>query len=60
MRLSPIKGKPRRSGWFALLYGVPIVNIWPLMELGFLKGTVGENRLGSDTRAGPASAPLVE
>jgi uncharacterized membrane protein YhaH (DUF805 family) len=33
-----------RSGWFML--GVPLANIWLLVELGFLRGTPGINRFG--------------
>ncbi len=40
-----------RSGWFALLFYIPIINIWPFIELGFLAGTEGENRFGPDSRA---------
>lgn len=36
-----------RNGWFSLLLFVPIVSIWPLIELGFLKGTEGTNRFGT-------------
>jgi uncharacterized membrane protein YhaH (DUF805 family) len=35
-----------RSGWFLLLGLVPILNLWLLVELGFLEGTVGPNRFG--------------
>jgi len=37
-----------RSGWFILLFLVPLLNIWPLIELLFLRGTIGANRFGSD------------
>jgi uncharacterized membrane protein YhaH (DUF805 family) len=37
-----------RSGWFILLALVPIVSIWPAIELGFLRGDVGPNRFGED------------
>ena len=40
-----------RSGWFLLLGLIPLVNIWVLVELGFLKGTTGENKYGSDPLA---------
>ena len=36
-----------RSGWFVFLLVVPIVCIWPDIELGFLKGTDTDNRFGS-------------
>lgn len=35
-----------RSGWFSLLLLVPIISIWPLVELGFLKGDEEENDFG--------------
>jgi uncharacterized membrane protein YhaH (DUF805 family) len=35
-----------RSGWFTLLLFVPLLNIWPLIELGFIKGNDGVNRYG--------------
>ena len=36
-----------RSGWFLLLWLVPIVGqVWVLIELGFLPGTAGPNRFG--------------
>jgi uncharacterized membrane protein YhaH (DUF805 family) len=34
------------SGWFLLLGLIPILNLWPLIELGFLAGTDGPNRYG--------------
>lgn len=37
-----------RSGWFILLLFVPILNIWPIIELLFLRGTIGSNRFGPD------------
>jgi uncharacterized membrane protein YhaH (DUF805 family) len=37
-----------RSGWFYLLFLVPLVNIWVLIEVMFLKGTEGPNRFGED------------
>ena len=33
---------------FILLMMVPIVQFWPLVELGFLRGTIGSNRFGPD------------
>jgi len=41
-----------RSGLFVLLMFVPLVNIWPAIELYFLKGTDGDNDYGSDPTAG--------
>jgi uncharacterized membrane protein YhaH (DUF805 family) len=40
-----------RSGWFLLIGLIPLVNLWVLVELGFLKGTTGDNRYGSDPLA---------
>ena len=37
-----------RSGWFILLLFIPLVNIWPVIEIYFLRGTDGENRYGAD------------
>ena len=38
-----------RSAWFILINLIPIVGgIWFLVELGFLRGTVGDNRFGTD------------
>ncbi len=41
-----------RSGWFQAIALIPIIGaIWLLIELGFLKGTEGENRFGPDPLA---------
>jgi uncharacterized membrane protein YhaH (DUF805 family) len=41
-----------RSGWFQAIALIPIIGaIWLLIELGFLKGTEGENRFGADPLA---------
>lgn len=40
-----------RSGWFIVLYLIPLVNLWPLIEICFLKGTAGANRFGEDPLA---------
>lgn len=37
-----------RSGWFILLFLVPLLNLWPAIELLFLRGTIGANRYGAD------------
>ena len=37
-----------RSGWFVLLWLLPILNIWGLVEMYFLSGTPGTNRFGPD------------
>ena len=43
-----------RSGWFYLLMLVPLVNLWILIEILFLRGTVGPNRFGPDPLGGTA------
>ncbi|MBJ7534735.1 DUF805 domain-containing protein [Rhodomicrobium vannielii ATCC 17100] len=49
-----------RSAWFLLLYLIPIVNIWALIDLGFLKGEVGPNRFGADPQnQAPVSSAAV-
>ena len=38
-----------RSGWFLLIALIPIVGaIWLFVELGCLRGSVGDNRFGAD------------
>lgn len=37
-----------KSGWFMILSLIPILNIWYLIEIGFLKGTDGPNDYGED------------
>ena len=37
-----------RSGLFLLLLFVPLLNLWPMVELLFLPGTPGENKFGAD------------
>jgi len=47
-----------RTGWFVLLGLVPIVSIWPAIELGFHRGEVGPNRFGADPlSASPLTLP---
>lgn len=42
-----------RSGWFMLAMLIPLVGpLWVLIELGFLRGTVGANRFGPDPTGG--------
>jgi len=42
-----------RSGWFLLIAIIPILGaIWLLVEIGFMRGTVGDNRFGPDPLAG--------
>jgi uncharacterized membrane protein YhaH (DUF805 family) len=38
-----------RSGWFQLIILIPVLGaLWLLVELGFLRGTIGANRFGPD------------
>ena len=37
-----------KSAWRVLIGFLPIIQIWAFVELGFLKGTEGPNRFGSD------------
>jgi uncharacterized membrane protein YhaH (DUF805 family) len=46
-------------GWFVLLGLVPIIAIWPAIELGFLRGDAGPNRFGPDP-LGPARLKLTD
>lgn len=41
-----------RSGWFVLVLFIPLVQIWPLIELWFLRGTTGDNQYGPDPLPG--------
>lgn len=45
-----------RPWWFVLLSYVPLVNLWILIELLFLKGTQGENDYGYDPLMHPQSS----
>lgn len=38
-----------KSGWWMLLNLVPLLSLWPLVELGFLQGTQGPNKYGETT-----------
>jgi uncharacterized membrane protein YhaH (DUF805 family) len=40
-----------RSAWFLLILLIPISVVWIFIEVGFLKGTDGENRFGPDPAA---------
>jgi uncharacterized membrane protein YhaH (DUF805 family) len=40
-----------RSAWFTLFSYVPLVNLWPLIELGFIDGQPGENRFGQSPKS---------
>lgn len=49
-----------RSGWFILVSLIPLVNLWYLVEIGFLRGTTGNNRFGPDPlEASPTPQPAV-
>ena len=37
-----------RTGWFLLVSLIPLLNIWLLIEIWFLKGTEGKNKYGQD------------
>jgi uncharacterized membrane protein YhaH (DUF805 family) len=37
----------KRSPYILLLM-VPLVQLWPMVEIGFLRGTIGSNRFGAD------------
>ena len=39
-----------RSGLFLLVFLIPIVSIWPAIELAFIPGTYGSNQYGRDPR----------
>ena len=41
-----------RSGLFVLLFLVPLLNFWPMVELYFLPGTSGQNEYGVDPLGG--------
>lgn len=40
------------SGWFLLVLFVPLVQLWPIVVMLFLRGTEGDNRFGPDPLAG--------
>lgn len=42
------------SGWFTLLFLVPIIGLWPTIELLFLPGEPGPNRYGPNPLGEPA------
>jgi len=42
-----------RSGWFVLLYFVPFLCLWPMIELMFFRGTIGDNEYGKDRLSHP-------
>ncbi len=46
------------SGWFILLCFIPILNLWPAIELGFLAGTNGPNQYGPDPKQPQAQTAI--
>ena len=42
-----------RSGKFVLVFLIPLVQIWPFIELSFLRGTKGDNKHGPDPLPAP-------
>jgi len=48
-----------RTGWFLLIFFVPLLQLWPLVELYFLKGTTGSNKYGEDPLGGQADSPAM-
>lgn len=39
-----------KSGWWVLLNVIPVIGqIWTLIECGFLRGTMGDNRFGQQS-----------
>ena len=36
-----------RTGWFTLLLFVPIISLWPMIELGFFNTEDNDNRFGA-------------
>jgi len=42
-----------KSAWWILINLVPVIGgLWTLIECGFLRGTVGDNRFGADPLGG--------
>jgi uncharacterized membrane protein YhaH (DUF805 family) len=42
-----------KSAWWILISLVPVIGwLWALIECGFLRGTVGDNRFGADPLGG--------
>ena len=49
-----------KSAWWMLLMFIPIIGwIWLLVEIGFLRGTVGPNDFGDDPLGGSVSDETV-
>jgi uncharacterized membrane protein YhaH (DUF805 family) len=47
-----------KTGWLTILSFVPLVTLWPFIELGFFDGQPGENRFGQSPKS-PAIDPEV-
>jgi uncharacterized membrane protein YhaH (DUF805 family) len=49
-----------RTGWFLALGLIPLVNLWVLVEVGFLDGTQGPNKYGPSPKGiGGEAVPAV-
>ncbi len=48
-----------KSGWFVLVLLIPLVQIWPVIELWFLRGTTGDNQYGPDPLPGSISQSQI-
>ena len=40
-----------KHGAFAIVMFIPYINLWPLIEFGFIKGKPGDNKYGPDPLA---------
>ena len=49
-----------KSGWFVLVLIIPLINIWPIIELWFLRGTTGDNQYGADPLLEFDTPPEIE
>jgi uncharacterized membrane protein YhaH (DUF805 family) len=50
-----------RSGYFVLWTLIPLIQIWPMIELGFFRGKEGANPFGKPVRkVKPDEAPAAE
>ena len=45
-----------KTGWFMLVNFIPLLQLWPMIDLTFFKGTEGPNQYGPDPLA-PDAAP---
>ena len=48
-----------RSGKFVLVFLIPLVQIWPFIELSFLRGKRGDNKYGPDPLPAPDEQPQL-